>query len=133
MNEPLEKSALENRIKASLTQSEHLLDGDTQARLQAIRRAALNQPAKTSWLKLTGWLPATSLVFCSVIAMFIILPSKQAPMGALDQTAMLELLDNPEELDAMSDPDFYLWIDEVRSKNQSKNESESESSAHHAV
>jgi hypothetical protein len=120
MNEPLENTVLEDRIKASLEESARSLDADTQSRLNAIRRAALNQPAKeklfkASWLKLNGWIPATSLVFCSVIAMLIILPSQQSTQTAdlPDQTAMLELLDNPDELDAMSDPDFLMWVEEV--------------------
>jgi hypothetical protein len=113
MSEPFDKDLLENRIKASLDQSAAYLDADTQARLQAIRRAALNQPTKTSWLSLNGWIPAASLVFCSVIAMLLVLPSKQSPTNPVDQTAMLELLNNPDELDALSDPDFYMWVDEM--------------------
>jgi hypothetical protein len=123
MNEPLEKTVLEDRIKASLEESARNLDADTQQRLNAIRRAALNQPAKdkwfkANWLKLNGWIPATGLVFCSVIAMLIILPSHQTKqIGELpDQTAMLELLDNPDELDALSDPDFLMWVEEVNSE-----------------
>ena len=103
----------EERIKTSLDQSASQLDADTQARLQAVRRAALNQPANTSWFSLNGWIPAASLVFCSVIAMLLILPSKQSPTSPVDQTAMLELLINPDELDALSDPDFYMWVDEM--------------------
>ncbi len=120
MNEPLEQTKLEDRIKASLEESVNNLDADTQQRLNAIRRAALNQPAKEnwfkpSWLKFNGWIPATSLVFCSVIALLIILPSHQSTQTTdlPDQTAMLELLDNPDELDALSDPDFLMWVEEV--------------------
>jgi hypothetical protein len=88
-----------------------------------MRRAALNQPAKENWFKpswliFNGWIPATSLVFCSVIAMLIILPSQQSTLTAdlPDQTAMLELLDNPDELDALSDPYFLLWVEEMNSE-----------------
>jgi hypothetical protein len=110
------EEALEARIKASLEKSARYLDVDTQQRLNAVRRNALNQPTNANWLRLNGWIPATSLVFCSVIAMLILIPSHHPPKNASelpDQTAMLELLDNPDELDAMSDPDFYLWVDEV--------------------
>lgn len=125
MIEPVENTKLKERVKASLEESARNLDADTQQRLNAIRRAALNQPAKANWfkanwLKFNGWIPATVLVFCSVIAMLFILPSHQTPNQATDlveQTAMLELLDNPDALDAMSDPDFYIWIDEVESAN----------------
>jgi hypothetical protein len=134
MSESLENpsdKALEARIKTRLEQSARDLDADTQQRLNAVRRNALNQPAKENWFKpswyqFNGWVPATSLVFCSVIAMLILIPSHQAPNKTSelsDQTAMLELLDNPEELDVMSDPDFYLWVDEMNNEN----------GAHHAV
>ena len=130
MHEQLEKTALEDHIKVSLEESARNLDADTLQRLNAIRRAALKQPAKASWFKLSwfqpswfklnGWIPATSLVFCSVIAMLIILPSPQSKQAnALpDQTAMLELLDNPDELDAISDPDFLMWVDAYESENE---------------
>jgi hypothetical protein len=123
MSDELDNKLLEDRIKVSLDQSAAYLDADTQARLQAIRRTALNQPAKTSWFTLKGWVPAASLAFCSVIAMLLVLPSQYAPTNAADQTAMLELLDNPDELDALSDPDFYMWIDELDMPN----------AEHHAV
>ena len=29
-----------------------------------------------------------------------------------DQVALYELLNNAEELEVMTDPDFYAWIDE---------------------
>ncbi len=126
MSKSFDKNLLEDRIKASLDQSAAHLDANTQARLQAIRRAALNQPAKTAWLKLnkfklSNWIPAAGLVFCSVIAVLIILPSHKASNQSpviVDQTAMLELLDNPDELDAISDPDFYIWIDQMDSVNE---------------
>jgi ABC-type transport system involved in cytochrome bd biosynthesis fused ATPase/permease subunit len=123
MSESLEKfsdKALEDRIKTSLEQSARNLDVDTQNRLNALRRNALNQPTKENWLKFNGWIPATSLVFCSVIAMLILIPSHQASNNISelpDQTALLELLDNPEELDTISDPYFYLWVDEVNDEN----------------
>jgi hypothetical protein len=130
-NKPLENNvpestALEARIKASLEQSATYLDDDIQTRLQSIRRAALNQPIKKHWFSLNAWAPAASIAFCSVIAILVVLPSHQTsnPSSAsADHTAMLELLENPDELDVMSDPDFYIWIDEL----------ENENGAHHAA
>lgn len=129
MSESLEnpsEKALEARIKTSLEQSVSFLDAGMQQRLNAARRNALNQPAKAKWFQINGWIPATSLVFFSVIAMLILSPSHQAPHSTIelsDQTAMLELIDNPEELDVMSDPDFYMWVDEMNNEN----------GVHHAV
>jgi hypothetical protein len=123
MSESLENSsdkALEARIKASLEQSARNLDADTQQRLNALRRKALNQPTKANWFKLNSWIPATSLAFCSVIAMLILIPSHQSANNSsalTDQTALLELIDYPDELDALSDPDFYLWVEEVKNEN----------------
>lgn len=113
---------LEEQMKAHLDQSITELDANTQARLQGIRRAALNQPAQTSWFKLNNWLPATSLAFCAVIAMIALMPSLQTPSQHVtqqDQTAMLELLENPDELDTLTDPDFLMWVDELAIQNES--------------
>lgn len=111
---PDSQTPLEARIKASLDASTQSIDADTQQRLNAMRRAALNQPTKTNWLRLQYWLPATSLAFCTVVGMMLWLPTQApAPSATLEHTAMLELIENPEELEVMSDPGFYLWLDEV--------------------
>ncbi len=117
---------LEDRIKASLNQSVDTLDAETRQRIHAIRRVALNQPSTA--FKWRSWLPAASIAFCSVIAMFVILPYHQQVTNVpLDQTAMLELLDNPEDLDTLSDPDFYMWVDELNVQNNQ------DTGEHHAV
>jgi hypothetical protein len=122
----IEAKELENRIKASLDASVEQLDADTLQRLNAARRSALNQPSKARWLSAHYWLPAASLAFCTVVGVMLFLPMQtQTPSSALDHTAMLELMENPEELDVISDPGFYLWLDEVGA-----NEAES---AGHAV
>ena len=115
---PDSQTPLEARIKASLDASldasAQSMDADTQQRLNAMRRAAFNQPAKTHWLRLQYWLPATSLAFCTVVGMMLWLPTQApAPSATLEHTAMLELIENPEEIEVMSDPGFYLWLDEV--------------------
>ncbi|MDX1915708.1 MAG: hypothetical protein SFU55_09005 [Methylophilus sp.] len=117
---------LEDRIKASLNQSIDTLDAETRQRLQAIRRAALNQPSTA--FKWRSWVPVASVAFCSVVAMLVILPDhQQATKAPLDQTAMLELLDNPEDLDTLSDPDFYMWVEELGVQNNQ------DTGEHHAV
>ena len=118
---PDSQTPLEARIKASLDASAQSIDADTQQRLNAMRRAALNQPANTHWLRLQYWLPATSLAFCTVVGMMLWLPT-QAPAPS----ATLELIENPEELEVMSDPGFYLWLDETTA-------AESESVVNNAV
>jgi hypothetical protein len=104
---------LEDRIKAHLDDSSQL-DATTQARLQAIRHAALNQPSKLNWFTVKSWTPATSLAFCAVIAILAILPTRQATnqsTAQIEQTAMFELIENPDDLDAIIDPDFLMWIE----------------------
>jgi hypothetical protein len=125
MNTPLE-----DRIKASLEQSSTQLDTETLQRLQAARRSALSPAGKVTWFNIKTWfslknwfnlkglLPTASLAFCTVIAILIAFPSNQTvsnspPNNASDQTAMLELLDDPEDLDTLSDPDFYIWMEEI--------------------
>jgi hypothetical protein len=109
MNTPLE-----DRIKASLEHSSTQLDPETLQRLQAARRSALNSNNKASWLSFKSWIPAASLAFCTAIAILIAFPAHQPPTNSpSDQTAMLELLDDPEDLDTLSDPDFYIWMEEI--------------------
>lgn len=109
---------LEERIKSSLNDSLQQLDGETSLRLQAIRHEALNQPAKQHWLsnvKSHYWVPATGLIFCSIIASILLLPSLSSnnQQDALSQTAMLELLESADDLEIIADPEFYLWMDEL--------------------
>jgi hypothetical protein len=107
----------ETRIKEGLITSTQNIDDDTRQRLQKIRRNAINQPAKTSWFKSHQWVPAASLAFCSVIAIMLYLPSNQSQTNntatQADQTAMFELIDNSDDLDTLSDPGFYIWLDET--------------------
>jgi type VI protein secretion system component VasF len=108
---------LETRIKENLEASIQHIDDDTKHRLQKIRRQAMNQPVKTSWFKSHQWVPAASLAFFSVIAIMLYLPSQQSQTNVtttqIDQTAMLELIDSPDDIDTLSDPDFYMWLDET--------------------
>ena len=114
----------ESKVKASL-------DADIRQKLAVVRRTALSQPNKQSWrdswLKIS-WLtnyglPAGSLALFSLIAVFILVNPKpsQAPENVAinpaiqlnDQVAALELLDNADDIDTATDPDFYLWADEI--------------------
>ena len=112
------------------------LDADTRQQLAVARRTALSQPNKqtwrdswfkNSWLK-SSWLtnvglPAGSLALCSLLAVFILVnpkpniaPANVAISPAIhlnDQVAAFELLDNVDDIDTATDPDFYLWADEV--------------------
>lgn len=115
----IDEKTFTERIKATLTEANQL-DSDTQMRLQAIRRKALLQTRKLSWWQhmsqTTYWVPAAGVAFCSVMAIMVLMPAQQTqtqPSNG-DYTAMVELMESPEELDAVRDADFYLWLDEVQ-------------------
>jgi hypothetical protein len=115
-------SQLETRIKSSLEKSTQQIDNDTRQRLFDIRNQALKQPQQTNWfsvLQSNYWMPATGIVLCSFIAALLLWPQWQrnGNTTSFEQTAMFELIDNPEEIDVLSDPDFYLWIDELEAQN----------------
>ena len=126
----------ERKVKTSLDADAEGLDADIRQQLAVARRTALSQPNKqswrdsrfkNSWLK-GSWLtnvglPAGSLALCSLLAVFIlanpkpnIAPANVAISPAIqlnDQVAALELLDNVDDIDTATDPDFYLWADEI--------------------
>ena len=121
----------ERKVKTSLDADVKGLDADTRQQLAVARRTALSQPNKQSWRDswfksswLTSYgLPASSLALCSLLAVFILVnpkpniaPANVAISPAIqlnDQVAALELLDNVDDIDTATDPDFYLWADEV--------------------
>jgi hypothetical protein len=123
-----------HRIKSSLDVNEQGIDSETRQQLAKMRRNALNQPKKITWFKLEHWLPVSSLALCSLLAVFLIinteqhiLPSnivqnqaskeKQVDSQKQDtQVAVMELLNNSDDLDLVIDPDFYIWADEVLSE-----------------
>ena len=121
----------ERKVKASLDANEQALDADARQQLAATRRKALSQPSilfwRDTWLK-SVWLtnhgvPAGSLAICSLLAMFILVnpkpqlsPTNVAINPAFqlnDQVAALELLDNVDDIETATDPDFYLWANEI--------------------
>ncbi len=121
----------EAKVKTDLDTQAQGLDADTRQQLAVARRTALNQQSKQSWrdsLLRSSWLtsyglPASSLALCSLLAVFILVNPKPntAPANVAinqtvqlnDQVAALELLDNVDDIDTATDPDFYLWADEV--------------------
>ncbi len=121
----------EAKVKTDLDTQAQGLDADTRQQLAAARRTALNQLSKQSWrdsLLKSSWLtsyglPASSLALCSLLAVFILVNPKPntAPANVAinqtvqlnDQVAALELLDNVDDIDTATDPDFYLWADEI--------------------
>lgn len=121
-----EQEKLIAKAKASLDASVYTLDNKTQADLASIRKKVLNTQPQASWRKFNAWLPAGALAFCALLtAALLYSPLKTddaaAPIATqqtiqpeqAEQVAMLELLNNPEDLEAVTDPAFYIWMDEV--------------------
>ena len=109
----------EQQVKASLDTHVEALDADTRKRLADIRRQALNAQSnsKTSlfgWLSINNFLPASVLALASLFAVFLVFNPQNQEVSPVqnDQVAVFELLDNAEELDAITDADFYVWMDE---------------------
>jgi hypothetical protein len=114
-----EMSKLEQSIKAQLDSRSAQLDDQTRAKLAEIRRKALNQPARTGfmgkWFTLS-YMPALAASFCAVLvisAMLLRQPETLQGNGA-DAFTLAELASDPDELDAITDPGFYAWIDEIK-------------------
>jgi len=121
-----ETTKLESEIKASLDASVMDLDQDTQQALASIREKSLkNQHART-WLNFNAWRPASAFAFSALLAiLFVYHPNnlddalqriatqQNISHEQPEQITMLELLTNAEDLETATDPDFYVWIDEV--------------------
>lgn len=114
-------SPFEERIKSSLHESAEHLDVETRQHLQNIKREALKQPKRTHWLSLLQsnyWVPAAGLAACSLFVALVFVPqiNSTGNTNTLEQTAMFELLDSSEDLESISDPAFYLWMDELEAQ-----------------
>jgi hypothetical protein len=104
MNDPLN-----DRIRQTLERSCDDLDGKTASRLNQIRQAALaeaGEPARFNWLPVTGLATAAALVLA--VTMTLRVPD---PLPAPEQDlADLELVAS-EDMELVSDLDFYLWLE----------------------
>lgn len=129
----IDENTFNERIKTTLDASTNHIDADTQHRLHAIRRQALQQTGKAAWWKHMAWAPVAGVAFCSVMAVMFILPGQQHPAAPEsvpgEYTAMFEVVESPEDFDAVTDPDFYLWLEEAK-PNPNKLNSMNEVEAH---
>lgn len=110
----------EHKIKNSLNANVDALDMETRQRLAHSRKQALNsQTQRFAWLSSTHYLPASALALCTLFAVFLVFSPQthEANPVQIDYVVMFELLNNSDEIDAMTDPDFYAWIDESLNDN----------------
>lgn len=73
-------------------------------------------------------MPASALAFCALVAVFVVINPQQTDNGFgvasnnIDNpTAVLEVLNNAEDLDVISDPDFYAWAEETLNTEKAPN------------
>ncbi len=114
----------EQQVKASLDANVEALDADTRKRLadirlqvlkaQALNAQTTNKASLFGWLGINNFLPASALALASLFAVFLVFSPQNQDTSPLqnDQVAVFELLDDTEELDAITDADFYVWMDE---------------------
>ena len=105
----------ERKVKASLDNHVDGLDSDARKRLADCRRQALASKSQPfAWLNINSYLPAGALALCALFAILLLFNPQDNAVRVLasDQVALYELLNNAEELEVMTDPDFYAWIDE---------------------
>lgn len=121
------------KIKLNLDHSVDSLDLDTRQQLADRRRLALNsQQVKNSWLSAQYWMPASALAFCALAAVLVLINPQQtdnsfgvASNNAENPAAVLEVLNNAEDLDVISDPDFYAWAEETLNAEKAPNHKDS--------
>ena len=129
------------KIKYSLDHSIDSLDLDTRQQLADRRKLALNsQQTKSNWLSAQYWreswyayrMPASALAFCALVAVFVAINPQQADnrFGVASNNidnpaAVLEVLNNAEDLDVISDPDFYAWAEETLNAEKAPNHKDS--------
>ena len=110
----MQYDSFEQKVKASLDNNLQQLDAGTRQRLANSRQQALAKPAN-KWRQTSYWLPVGSLALSSLFAAIMVFkPSiNDSPPVNHDQLAVFELLSNAEELEVITDPDFYAWLDET--------------------
>jgi len=122
----MEPTELESKIKTSLDASVMALDQDTQRALASIREKTLKRQPARPWLNFNIWGSASAVALSALLAILFVSPPHHLDESLPhivsqqnlnheqpEQITMLELLTNAEDLETATDPDFYVWIDEI--------------------
>ncbi|MGV3581241.1 MAG: hypothetical protein ACO1N8_02945 [Methylophilus sp.] len=138
------QTEFEAKVKESLDESVLALDQETHEALASIRQKALEQHNAKSWLNLNRWvlnqqlsntwIPAGAFGLCTLLLVFFIthsgniidstntMTAKSSPdQSQYEQITMLDLLAQPEDIETTTDPDFYVWVEEVLATEDSDN------------
>jgi hypothetical protein len=129
--EQTEFEAFKTKVKTSLDESVVTLDKETQQALASIRQKVLEKQRPQSRLNFNAWnfnawIPVGTFALCALLTVLIVyspdnIDDSTQRMAAqqsvnheqYEQIAMLELFTNSEDLETTSDPDFYVWMDEI--------------------
>ena len=126
----------ETKVKTSLDESVITLDKETQLALTSIRQKVLEKQRSQSRLNFNAWdfnawnfnalIPVGAFALCALLTVLIVYSPDNIDDSTLhmvaqqnvkhdqyEQIAMLELFTNPEDLETTTDPDFYVWMDEI--------------------
>lgn len=131
-----QKIKFTQKIKVNLDHSVDSLDFDTRQQLIDRRKMALNSRKTTNWLPAQYWreywMPASALAFCALAAVLVVINPQQsdpaiglASNHADNPAAVLEVLNSEEDLDVISDPDFYAWAEETLNAEKAPNHKDS--------
>jgi hypothetical protein len=121
----------ETKVKTSLDESVITLDKETQQALASIRQKVLEKQHPQSRLNFNTWnfnalIPVGTFALCALLTVLIVYSpdyvddstqrmavQQSGNHDQYEQIAMLELLTHPEDLETATDPDFYVWMDEI--------------------
>ena len=129
------------KVKVNLDHSVDSLDFATRQQLAERRRLALdkfalNSQQANSWLSAQYWreywMPASAFALCALAAVLVVInPQQSGPAVGLasnnadNPAAVLEVLNSDEDLDVISDPDFYAWAEETLNADKTPNHKDS--------
>lgn len=133
-------SEFEARVKSNLDESVRAIDRETQAALASMRQKALEEQDKSKlniisriWRSVhkssqnaSTWLPASAFALCALFTVLwiynpnsidepthFVATQQNNPYARDEQITMLELLTTPEDMETATDPDFYVWVEEI--------------------
>lgn len=120
-----DQPALEARIRATLDASIEIIDQESRSDLAKIRRQVMQKTKAPAWRALNNWVPTSALAFGLLLTLFFVYRpatlNDAAPIAvpqayinnSIEQVVILDLLNDTDDLAAVSDSDFYGWVDEM--------------------
>ena len=125
-----------DKVKVNLDHSVDSMDFAIRQQLAERRKVALNSQKTNTWLSAQYWreywMPASAFALCALAAVLVVInPQQSGPAVGLtsnnadNPAAVLEVLNSDEDLDVISDPDFYAWAEETLNADKTPNHKDS--------